>query len=141
MLKKRVLLMILAIAGAALLYVGGFVINTESLKTFSGLSIGLGAAAFGLGIGGFIRSIFVSALEEEQFKRQKDIEVNDERNVKIKEKSGYMVSRLMNYIISALVIILSFMDVGRLAVLVLVSLLVAEFVLFIWFSNYYAKRM
>lgn len=138
---KRVIFLFLGLAGAALLYTGGFIIKEESLKMVSGLCVGIGAAALVLGIGNFIKPFLVSPLEEEKFKKQKDIEVNDERNIRIKEKSGYMVSKVMNYIISCLVLVMGFMNVNKLIIIMVVSLLVAELVLYVGFSNYYSKRM
>jgi len=107
----------------------------------SGLCIGLGAALLCIGVGEFIQSLIVSTAEYEEIKRIKKIEVNDERNTRICEKTGYMVSRVMNYVLAIFVLVLGFMGVDKLIIMLAVSLLIIELVLVLIFSNYFAKRM
>ncbi|WP_229521504.1 hypothetical protein [Paenibacillus monticola] len=52
--SKIELYAIIALLGAASVYLGGFVFTGEALKSLSGLCIGLGAALFCLGIGNLI---------------------------------------------------------------------------------------
>lgn len=80
-------------------------------------------------------------MEREKTNRLKEIEVNDERNTRIREKTGYMTSKIMNYLISALVLALGFMSVDVTIIIMVASLLLAELILVVAFSNYYSKIM
>lgn len=141
MKNKRVLFAFQTLIGIVLLYAGGFVLTSDKVKMASGLCIGFGAALLVLGIGGFIQSLIVSTAEDDKIRRIKKIEVNDERNTRIREKTGYMVSRVMNYVLTIFVLVLGFMGVDKLIIMLAVSLLIIEFVLVLIFSNYFAKRM
>ena len=94
-----------------------------------------------LGIGSFILSIVMPSLETAEIKKQKEIEVKDERNTAIREKAGYMVARCMNHVITAFILILAFMGADKIIILMAASLIVIELVLTIFFSNYYSKKM
>ncbi|HEX7555195.1 MAG TPA: hypothetical protein VF338_01125, partial [Leptolinea sp.] len=91
--------------------------------------------------GWFIRSFTVSQLEDQKIKKQKEIDVNDERNTRIRERTGYMVAKVMNYVLSAFILILAFLRVDSVIIFLAVTLLVIEFGLAIYFSNHYAKTM
>lgn len=140
-MNKRVRLVLMAAVGALLVLLGGFVLTAESLKMVSGLCIGFGAAILALGVGGLLQSILISATEDEEFKRIKRIEVNDERNVRIREKAGYMVSKVMNYMILTVILALGFMRADIFTILIVTSLLLIEGVLVVSFSIYYSKKM
>lgn len=139
--KGRLLFVFMSIAGLILLLSGGFVFTAEEFKMVSGLCIGFGSAVLVVGIGNFLRSFMVSAMEDKKIKQLKEIEINDERNIRIREKTGYMVSKIMNYVICVLVLALGFMNIDKIVIIMVASLLLIEFVLAIIFSNYYSKRM
>ncbi|MCE1253593.1 MAG: hypothetical protein LWX83_08610 [Anaerolineae bacterium] len=139
--NKKVLFLIEAVLGFVLLFIGFFVVNSEALKMLSGLCIGLGAALAALGTGQLLQALLIPAFEMERLKKQKEIEVNDERNIRIKEKTGYRVAKIMNYVLSLYILVLGFMGAGLPMILLAVSLLVIEFVLVIYFSNYYARSL
>jgi hypothetical protein len=141
MKNKKILFILLALFGSVLLLIGIFVLTADSIKTLSGLFIGCGAAMLALGTGNFARLLIVSAITDEEIERIKNIEVNDERNIRIKEKSGYMVAKVMNYVLSAFVLILAFMGADKIIVIMAASLIVIELVLVIIFSNHCAKEM
>lgn len=141
MKNKKVLFVLQSILGIILLLAGSFVFTSDDTKMFSGLCIGFGAAMLTLGIGSFIRSFIISAAEDEDIHHRKQIEVNDERNTRIREKTGYMVAKVMNYILLVFVLVLGFMKVDKIIIIMAVSLIVIEFILLIIFSNYYDKEM
>ena len=116
------------------------VFASDNTKMISGLCIGFGAVMLVFGIGSLIRSFVVSAVEDKEIKRIKNIEVNDERNVRIREKTGFMVSRIMNYVLSAFILILGFLGADKVIIIMAVSLIIIEFISVIIFSNYYAKK-
>jgi uncharacterized membrane protein len=138
---RRFLFVVLSIVGVLLLIWGGFVFTSEELKMVSGLCIGFGSVMLALGIGNLLRSFMVSEMEEEKIKHLKAIEVNDERNTRIREKSGYMLSKIMNYMIYCLILALGFMNVNKALLITVAFLPLVNLVLVIIFSNYYSKRM
>lgn len=141
MKSKKILFILQAFIGVILLYAGGFLFTSDKVKMVSGLCIGFGAALLVLGIGWFIQSIIVPAAENEEIKKMKAIEVNDERNTRIREKTGYMVAKIMNYVLLVFILTLGFMGANKLIIILATVLLIIEFVLVLIFSNYYAKRM
>lgn len=141
MKRKRFFFVLLMISGIILFLISLFVFTTDEMKAYSGLSIGLGAACFGLGIGWFIQSWGISAKRFEQIERQKTIEVNDERNTRIRERTGYMVTRVMNYILSAFIVVITLLGAEPGIIFMAIGMLVIELALVIYFSNRYARLM
>lgn len=135
--NKKILYIIWALIGAALFYIGVILPN----KPVSGMCIGLGAAFFCLGIGNFISKVIVSKIETEDITRRKNIEVNDERNIRIREKAGAKTNQLMIYALSVLVLTLGFMNAGIIIILMVSAVLILQLIFSVYFSNYYAKRM
>ena len=135
------LFLLMAVVGALSFYVGGFILTGNRFKSVSGLCIGLGAAVFSLGIGRFISALIVSKTESEDFVRKKRIEVNDERNTRIREKVGAKTNQVVVYALSIIILAMGFMQVNILVILMVASLLLLEAVLAISLSNYYSKRM
>jgi uncharacterized membrane protein len=132
---------LLSTIGALSVYVGGFVLVEEKLKMLSGLFIGLGSAVFCLGIGNFIGSLIISKAENEGIMRKKNIEVNDERNMRIREKVGAKINQIVIYAISIIVLALGFMGVNVVIIIMISSVFLLELVLAIVLTNYYSKKM
>lgn len=142
MKKSKIwLYLLMAVIGALLFYIGGFVLIEEKLKMISGLCIGLGAAVFCLGIGNFISALIISKTENEEFTRKKNIEVNDERNTRIREKVGAKINQVVIYALSVIVLAMGFMQINIIAIIMVASIFLLELVLAIVLSNYYSKRM
>ena len=133
--------MLLSAAGGASFYLGGFVLNGEKLKSISGLMIGLGAAVFCLGIGNLIGAFIMSKAENEQITRRKNIVVNDERNIRIREKVGAKINKITIYFLSAVVLALGFMGADVIFIIMISSVFVLELVLAIVLTDYYSKKM
>ncbi|AGK95978.1 hypothetical protein [Clostridium pasteurianum] len=131
---------VLTIIGAISIYIGGFVIS-EKLKGVSGLCIGLGAAIFSIGIGNFIGAFIISKVETEEIIRKKNIEVNDERNIRIREKVGAKINRILIYVLSIIVLVLGFMGVNVVIIIMISSVFLLELILAIVLTNYYSKQM
>jgi len=142
MKKNKIWLYVLLSAlGAISVYIGGFVLVEENLKMLSGLCIGLGAAVFCLGIGNFMGALIISKTENEEIKRHKSIEVNDERNTRIREKVGAKINQIVVYVITVIVLALGFMGTDVVIIIMLSSVLLLELVLAIVLTNYYSKKM
>lgn len=135
------LYLLMAAAGASSLYYGEFVLVEKQVKTISGLCIGFGSAIFCLGIGNFIGAFVITKTEYDDLARKKNIEVNDERNTRIREKVGAKINQVVVYALSVIVLAMGFMQVNIIAILMVVSVLLLELVLAITLSNYYSKRM
>jgi uncharacterized membrane protein len=132
---------VLFLTGILLIALGSCVFSADGQKKLSGYCIGVGAAAAVLGAGWFADSFFVSAVETEKVRRVKQIEVNDERNVIIREKAGAKTAKYMNYVLDLFVIALGVMGAAPYLILTAAGLIAVEFILFVSFSNYYSKKM
>ena len=142
MKKNRIWLhLLMTVIGALSFYIGGFVLVEEKLKMISSLCIGLGAAEFCIGIGNFIGAVIISKTENEEFTRKKNIEVNDERNTRIREKVGAKINQVVIYALSVIVLAMGFMQINIIAIIMVASIFLLELVLAIVLSNYYSKRM
>ncbi|WP_411677300.1 hypothetical protein [Caproicibacter sp.] len=141
MKRRQVWLLWLALAGGALIAAGVFGFTAESQKTISGFCIGIGAAAAALGVGWFADSLLVSAAETEEVKKFKRVQVEDERNVRIREKAGAKTAKYMNYVLDIFVFILGVMGAAPYLILTAAGLIAVELILFVSFSNYYSKKM
>lgn len=133
--------LLMAAMGVLLVYCGGVVLATEKLKMISGMCIGFGSAAACLGIGRFVGTLTVSKSEDGELTRKKNIEVNDERNIRIREKVGAAVNRVVIYVLTAIIFAMGFMGISIVAICMVASVLLLELVLAIVLSNYYSKRM
>ena len=138
---KRFLFILMMLTGVVLLLLGTLVFTSEETKMVSGICFGLSTSIFGLGIGWLIRSFTVSPMKEAEINKKKEIEVNDERNTRIREKTGYMVAKIMNYILSIFILSLGFMRADIKIILAAVTMLAIEFILVIYYSNYFSKRI
>lgn len=136
-LNNKIIYIIWAFIGAVIFYLGFIFPN----KQVSGMCIGLGAAFFCLGLGNFISKIIVKKIETEDIIRRKNIEVNDERNIRIREKAGAKTNQFMIYALSVLVLALGFMNAGIIIILMVSALLILQLIFSVYFSNYYSKRM
>ncbi len=142
MKKNKIwLYLFMAIIGILSFYSGGFILVGEKLKAISGLCIGLGAAVFSLGIGNLIGALFISKTQSEEFTRKKNIEVNDERNTRIREKVGAKINQVVIYALSVIVLVMGFMQINIIAIIMVSSVFLMELVLAIVLTSYYSKRM
>jgi hypothetical protein len=134
---RKYLNLFLAAVGAILFYMGRFVLVGENIKSLSGLCIGFGAAMFCVGISNFVGAIVI----KEETARKKNIEVHDERNIRIRERVGAKINQVMLYVISAILLTLGLMQESMIIIVMLTSVLVLELVLAIVLTNYYSKIM
>jgi uncharacterized membrane protein len=129
-----------ALLGLGCMLVGLFVLTGDAQKNISGLCTGFGAAGFALGLGNFILLIAVPKETREEQERIKNIEVNDERNIRIRDKAGAMTNRIVFYALCAAELAFGLLGDLR-AVLVLTGIILLEFVLVIVLSQRYSKQM
>lgn len=141
-MKKHIYIYIMAvISGASLLILGKFVIKGEELKMLAGLCYGFGSACFALGLGYLTESLIIPKSKKEEILRKKAIEVNDERNLRIKEKAGAKINQVVFYLLCILILILGFIGADFIVILMVAAILVIELILLIVLTNHYSKIM
>lgn len=69
------------------------------------------------------------------------IEMNDERNIKIKGKTSYICYRIIYYLIITLLLIFYFMKVNEIILYFIIALIIIHSILEAIVSCYYSKRM
>lgn len=131
----RITSAVLAAAGVILLGLGVF----ASDGAVAGYCFGLGAAASALGIGYLLQISLLSKEGRDEIDRRKRIEVEDERNVSIRNRAGSAVNSVTTYALCALIIGASLLGADAAAVLALVALMLARFVLLVAFHGHYAR--
>lgn len=129
-----------AAAGIVCLLIGLFVVTDPALKMMSGLLTGLGAAVAATGLGNLIWLIVVPRAKREEQQRIKDIEVNDERNIRIREKAGEASNRIVLYALCAAELVFGLFGDIR-AVLVIACILLMQLVLAVALTSHYSKRI
>lgn len=133
--------LLVAIIGAAMIFIGKFVFTSESMKTTSGWLIGFGTSALVLGIGHFVDSIIVAKSQTEDLAKRKDIEVHDERNIRIREKAGAAANRVVNWALVMIILVMGFMKINIIVIAMTAAVIFLDFILLIVLNNYYAKKM
>ena len=103
------------------------------------LLIGLGCGIFGHHTG-YIISYF-STKNNEELKRQIEIEKNDERNLLIVEKSKSKAYDLMIYLFAAMVIMFSLMGVDKLQIIIVVSIYLSIQIYALYWRSKFERTM
>ena len=68
---------------------------------------------FTLGLSGLVYLLRVPPGERRKTEENKKIEVNDERNVRIREKTGSMVAKVMTYVLCIFLLVLTLMGADK----------------------------
>ena len=135
---NRVMYAVLAAVGVLLLMLAAFIFAGGD-DAVAGYCYGFGAAAAALGVGYLLQSFFCSPEEAEAIDHRKRIEVEDERNVSIRNRAGSVVNSITTYTLCVLIIGASLLRADVAVILVLVALLLARFVLLVAFQSHYAR--
>lgn len=101
--------------------------------------IAIGCGIFGHFTGNLIQ--YYSTKNNEELKRQIEIEKNDERNVLIAEKSKAKAYDLMIYLFAAMLIIFSLMGADKLQILVLVAIYLSLQIYALYWKSKFESRM
>ncbi|MEA4908261.1 MAG: hypothetical protein VB089_11610 [Anaerolineaceae bacterium] len=132
---------LLAVAGALAIGLGGFVFSEPQWKQLSGACIGAGAAALAIGAGNAILGRMLPTPSGAAALRHKQIEVNDERNVRIREKVGATTNQIVFYVLCAVILALGLLGVELWVILLLITILALQGVLAVTLTNYYSKQI
>lgn len=101
--------------------------------------IAIGCGIFGHFTGNLIQ--YYSTKNNEELKRQIEIEKNDERNILIAEKSKAKAYDLMIYLFAAMLIIFSLMGADKLQILVLVAIYLSLQIYALYWRSKFESRM
>jgi len=138
---KKMLFFLEMISGVILLVLGFTYFDNENTKVISGLSFGIGIVLFIFGLSYFIINLKYSEKQINEINKQKNINVTDERNVLIKEKSSYSVSRIMNYVFIILLILSFIFKMNIMVSFFIISVIIIKLILMIIYSDYYSKQL
>jgi len=122
-MKKHVLQTALGILGLVLLAAGLYLAKTIAvpqgiMRALPYVFIGIGCGLFGQGMGGVIERRVLR--KNPEILKQKEIEVNDERNREISNRAKAKAYDTMVFVFGALMITFALMGVDMVAVLLLV---------------------
>ena len=122
-MKRNTLQTILGILGLALLALGLYLVKTTNategiLLTLPYVFVGIGSGLFGQGVAGVIERYVYKKHPDMQ--KQKEIEVNDERNREISNRAKAKGYDTMVFVFGALMISFALMNVDLLVVLLVV---------------------
>ena len=122
-MKRNTLQTILGILGLALLALGLYLVKTTNategiLLTLPYVFVGIGSGLFGQGMGGVIERSVLK--KNPEILKQKEIEVNDERNQQISNRAKAKAYDVMVFVFGALMISFALMNVDVAVVLLMV---------------------
>lgn len=122
-MKKHGLQTALGILGLALLALGLYLVKTTNategiLLTLPYVFVGIGSGLFGQGMGGVIERRVLK--KNPEILKQKEIEVNDERNQQISNRAKSKAYDVMVFVFGALMVAFALMGMDMVAVLLLV---------------------
>lgn len=122
-MKKHGLQTALGILGLALLALGLYLVKTTNategiLLTLPYVFVGIGSGLFGQGMGGVIERSVLK--KNPEILKQKEIEVNDERNQQISNRAKSKAYDVMVFVFGALMVAFALMGMDMVAVLLLV---------------------
>ncbi|GAA0862864.1 hypothetical protein [Paraclostridium tenue] len=122
------------------MFIGNFLINNE---IFSKLSLTISIILLIILSIKLLVNKFIDL--DPIYKKTKEIDLNDERNVVIKDKSSSKTIVTMQFILIIILIICSFMELNsNLSPIIgdtLFAVLILQTILFIIFNNYYKRKI
>ena len=141
MKKNKFSVSIIGFLAGVLLIVFAMTLGEQINNLVSGLCYGLGSAALGLGLGGILLKLFIREENNAKIEKKKKIDVQDERNQMIKGKSAVKVNKIMVYILTAFIMLISFSGAQTWLILSAIILLIVQTSLNIFYIDYYNKRL
>lgn len=138
-MKKSVLYLLLAAAGAALLIAGAIWLRFGVDNVAAYVCIGVGAGMLGHGMGGWLQERALRNAPETR--RRLEIETNDERNVALSCRAKAKAYDAMVYIFSALMLVFALMRVDLAAILLLVAAYLTVCGIGVYYRLRYEKEM
>lgn len=138
-MKKSILYLLLAAAGAALLIGGAVWLRFGVDNVAAYVCIGVGAGMLGHGLGGWLQERALRNAPETR--RRLEIETTDERNVILSCRAKAKAYDAMVYIFSALMLVFALMQVDLAAILLLVAAYLTVCGIGVYYRLRYEKEM
>jgi len=126
----------LIVIGISLVLISIFL---EFTNNANGALIGIGSGVIGASIAQLITIKIYSKDPSKQ--KTKTIEVNDERNILIKQKAKSSTYKIFTYVLSIVLMSLVFMNLDSIWLFAAVSLYIIRFITEIFFISKYMKEM
>ncbi|GBF72515.1 hypothetical protein PA598K_00771 [Paenibacillus sp. 598K] len=137
--------LLLMLVGGCAVYASQYLFTDESMEVISGLLLGIGSVLVALGLGNIVYALWLNqpgnrAIHEGKLKAAR-IESKDERRIRINEKAGWKTNQIIFYLLLAVTVCFSLMQVEPIVVTVLSGVFVFQIGLGMFMANHYAKRM
>lgn len=137
--KKIILISSISLLFGITLYILGWSLEKYITLTSKAVLFGISASIFFVSFKNLIQYLLANLFGLNTEKIQ--IEMNDERNIKIKEKTSYICYRIIYYLIITLLLIFYFMKVNEIILYFIIALIIIHSILEAIVSCYYSKRM
>lgn len=137
--KKNILICSIGSLLGITLYIFGWSLEKYITLTSKAVLFGISASIFFVSFKNLIQYLLANLFGLNTEKIQ--IEMNDERNIKIKEKTSYICYRIIYYLIITLLLIFYFMKVNEIILYFIIALIIIHSILEAIVSCYYSKRM
>lgn len=137
--KKNILICSIGSLLGITLYILGWSLEKYITLTSKAVLFGISASIFFVSFKNFIQYLLANLFSLNTEKIQ--IEMNDERNIKIKEKTSYICYRIIYYLIITLLLIFYFMKVNEIILYFIIALIIIHSILEAIVSCYYSKRV
>lgn len=137
--KKNILICSIGSLLGITLYILGWSLEKYITLTSKAVLFGISASIFFVSFKNLIQYLLANLFGLNTEKIQ--IEMNDERNIKIKEKTSYICYRIIYYLIITLLLIFYFMKVNEIILYFIIALIIIHSILEAIVSCYCSKRM
>lgn len=137
--KKNILICSIGSLLGITLYILGWSLEKHITLTSKAVLFGISASIFFVSFKNLIQYLLANLFSLNTEKIQ--IEMNDERNIKIKEKTSYICYRIIYYLIITLLLIFYFMKVNEIILYFIIALIIIHSILEAIVSCYCSKRM
>ncbi|WP_319378025.1 hypothetical protein [uncultured Methanocorpusculum sp.] len=139
-MKKEILISAIGLAAGVVLILLAMFVFTGS-TTINGACYGFGAALLALSVGNLIGKSVVKSVETPEIRKMQEIEVNDERNIRIRERAGWNTVRIFTPVLCFLTLASALIGVELYVTLTACGLVVLLAALSIGSHIYYDKRL
>ncbi len=139
-MKKEILISVAGLAAGIILILLAVCVFTGS-TSLNGACYGVGAALIALSVGNLIGKSVVKSVEAPDVRKMKEIEMNDERNIRIRERAGWNTVRIFTPVLCFLTLAAALIGVELYVTLAACGLVVFLAALSIGSQIYYDKRL
>ncbi|ABN06214.1 hypothetical protein Mlab_0036 [Methanocorpusculum labreanum Z] len=139
-MKKEILISFAGLAAGIVLILLAVFVFTGS-TTLNGACYGVGAALIALSGGNLIGKSVVKSVETPEIRKIQEIEMNDERNIRIRERAGWNTVRIFTPVLCFLTLATALIGVELYVTLAACGLVVLLAALSIGSQIYYDKRL